>query len=57
MNNVDELAVMLDKVIKELSDLRDRLEVIRDEAETILSDVNDAADSLEYAQEALSRQL
>jgi len=57
MNNVDELAVMLDNVIKELGDLRDRLEVIRDEAETILSDVNDAADSLEYAQEALSRQL
>jgi len=57
MNNVDELAVMLDKVIKELGDLRDRLEVIRDEAEAILSDVNDAADSLEYAQDALSRQL
>jgi hypothetical protein len=57
ISTIDEFDATLGEIIHELTVSRDRLDVLKDEVEELISNCSDALDSLEYAREALSRTL
>lgn len=57
LSNIDELEKAFDALVIELSAARDRLDQLKDDAEELLGNCNDALDSIEYARDALSRTL